>query len=76
MILRGCAWISRKRIASWALDSARWLWSMPVNCDSAAQALTATWPLVSGASERITSAASMAVSIFGRPWLMPASTSR
>lgn len=28
---------------------------------------TATWPLVSGASDRITSAASIALSIFGRP---------
>ena len=45
MILRGCAWISRKRIASWALEIARWLWSMPVNSDSAAQAFKATLPL-------------------------------
>ncbi|MNE37360.1 hypothetical protein D3C80_1312080 [compost metagenome] len=73
MILRGCAWMSRKRIASCALGVARWLWSRPVNSDNAAQALTATWPLVSGARLRMTSAASMADSIFGRPWLTPSS---
>jgi hypothetical protein len=50
MILRGCAWMSRKRIFSSSRYSARWVWSRPVCLPSASQAFTATWPLVSGAS--------------------------
>ena len=30
MILRGCAWMSRKRIFSSSRVSARWVWSRPV----------------------------------------------
>ncbi|NYY80213.1 hypothetical protein DMH27_04060 [Raoultella planticola] len=39
----------------------------PGKLSSACQALTATWPLVSGAGLRITSVASMALSMRGRP---------
>ncbi|MCY1312085.1 hypothetical protein D9M70_624730 [compost metagenome] len=49
------------------------MWSRPVIFDNASHALTATWPLVSGAKVRIISAASIAVSSFGRPWLTPGS---
>jgi hypothetical protein len=47
------------------------LWSRPVNSDNAAHALTATWPLVSGAKDKIISAASMAVSKRGWPLAAP-----
>ena len=73
MILRGCAWMSRKRIFSSSRCSARCVWSRPVCLPSASQAFTATWPLVSGASCRITSQASMSVSIFGMPLVTPSS---
>ncbi|MCY1542233.1 hypothetical protein D9M68_779710 [compost metagenome] len=73
MILRGWATRSRKRIFSSSLGSARWLWSRPVIFDSAAQALTATWPLVSGARVRIISAASSAEAMRGRPLAEPSS---
>ncbi|MNN41270.1 hypothetical protein D3C81_1553770 [compost metagenome] len=73
MILRGCATRSRKRIFSSSLGRARWVWSRPVIFDSAAQAFTATWPLVSGARARIISAASTAESSFGRPLAEPSS---
>ena len=43
---------------------------------SACQAFTATWPLVSGASCRITSQASMSVSIFGMPQVTPSAVTR
>jgi hypothetical protein len=43
----------------------------PVCLPSASQALTATWPLVSGASISTTSAASMSDSIFGMPRVTP-----
>ncbi|MNT12235.1 hypothetical protein D3C72_1471560 [compost metagenome] len=73
MILRGCAWMSRKRILSCSRPTARCVCSRPVILPSASQALTDTWPLVSGAKVRIISAASMAVSRRGRPWLTPGS---
>jgi hypothetical protein len=44
-----------------------------VNPPSDFQAFTATSPLVSGASVRITSAASMSLSIFGSPLVGPSS---
>ena len=71
MILRGCAWMSRKRIFSSSRWIARWVWSRPVCLPSACQAFTATWPLVSGASISTTSQASMSVSIFGMPQVAP-----
>jgi hypothetical protein len=45
----------------------------PGEAASDAQAFTATSPLVSGASVRITSAASMSLSILGSPWSGPSS---
>jgi len=74
MILRGCAWMSRKRIFSSSRCSARCTWSRPVALLSASQAFTATWPLVSGASCRITSQASMSLSMRGRPSRTPLSS--
>ncbi len=73
MILRGCAWMSRKRIFSSSRYSARCLWSRPVCLDSDSQAFTATWPLVSGAMCSTTSQASMSLSIFGMPCVTPGS---
>ena len=73
MILRGCAWMSRKRIFSSSFGSARCLCSRPVITDSASQAFTATSPLVSGASISTTSAASMSDSIRGSPLVTPSS---
>ena len=67
MILRGCATMSRKRIFSSSFGMARWVCSRPVKPCSEAQALTATSPLVSGARLRMTSQASMSVSIRARP---------
>ena len=74
MILRGCAWMSRKRIFSSSRYSARCACSRPVIFDSASHALTATWPLVSGASSRITSQASMSDSIRGMPRVAPSAS--
>ena len=72
--MRGCATTSRKRIFSSSFGMARCVCSRPGEAfDSDAQALTATSPLVSGASVRITSAASMSVSILGRPLVGPSS---
>ena len=53
MILRGCAWRSRKRIFSSSFVTARCACSRPVILPSASQAFTATSPLVSGARLRI-----------------------
>ena len=73
MILRGCACTSRNRIFSSSFGIARCTCSRPVSFDSASHAFTATSPFVSGASIRITSAASMSVSIRGMPFEMPSS---
>ena len=71
--MRGCATTSRKRIFSSSFGTARWVCSRPVKPPSDAQAFTATSPLVSGASVRITSAASMSLSILGSPLVGPSS---
>ena len=73
--MRGCATTSRKRIFS----SSLWQRQMRVLAageavDSDAQALTATSPLVSGASMRMTSQASMSVSIRASPLVTPSSS--
>ena len=70
MIFLGCACRSRQRILSSSRGRARCV-SRPVILESAFQAFTATSPFVSGASARITSQASISVSILGASPLRP-----